>query len=149
MVGQPKIPPTPPGTSLAGKTAIITGGNSGLGLEAARQFLVLGISRVILACRSVAKAQNAVESLRADPEVAKHNPHAAIDVFELDLDDYKSGLRFAEKVKKEVPELDILLNNGGMAMVNFEQSKSGHERIMQGRYLLTRKRYLRYQPNNT
>lgn len=131
-MGQPKIPPTPAGTSLAGKTAIITGGNSGLGLEAARQYLILGAARVIIACRSVAKGKTAAESLRADRAVAKHNPDAVIDVFELDLDDYQSGLRFAQKVKNEVPELDILMNNGGMAIVKLELSKSGHERHMQG-----------------
>ncbi|KAM7205920.1 hypothetical protein V8F33_000750 [Rhypophila sp. PSN 637] len=130
-MGQPKIPPTPEGTSLAGKTIIVTGGNAGLGLEAARQYLILGAARLVLACRSVARAKEAVATLRADPEVAKHKPGAVIDVFELDLDDYQSGLRFAQKVKNEVPELDILMNNGGIATINYETSKTGHERHMQ------------------
>lgn len=130
-MGQPLIPPTPKGTSVAGKTIIITGGNAGLGLEAARQFLVLGCSHMILACRSLSKGQEAVSTLQADPAVKKANPDAQIDVFELDLDDYQSGLRFAQKVTTEVPSLDILLNNGGMTLMRYETSASGHERTMQ------------------
>ena len=129
------VPPTPAGTSLAGKTIIVTGGNAGLGFESARQFLVLGASRVILACRSLTKGREAVLALKADPSVAKFNPDAVIEVFELDLDDYNSGLRFSEQVKREVKELDILLNNGGMVAMSYKQSPGGHEQIMQGTYL--------------
>lgn len=132
-MGQPKIPPTPADTSLSGKTIIITGGNAGLGLEAARQFLILGAGRIILGCRSLARGDEAVATLRADPAVAKANPDAVIEVFELDLDDYKSGLHFAQKVKNEVSELDIILNNGGLTLLRYEKSKSGHERSMQGK----------------
>jgi NAD(P)-dependent dehydrogenase (short-subunit alcohol dehydrogenase family) len=130
-MGQPLIPPTPEGTNAAGKTIIITGGNAGLGLEAARQFLLLGCSRMILACRSVTRGQEAAASLRADPAIRKANPSAIVDVFELDLDDYMSGLRFAQQVTYSLTELDILLNNGGMASMRYETSASGHERTMQ------------------
>lgn len=131
-MGQPPIPPTPAGTSLSGKTAIITGGNAGLGYEAARQYLTLGASRVILACRSISRGQEAVSALLADPTVKESNPDALVEVFELDLDDYESGLRFSQKVKNEVKELDILLNNGGQVVLGYEKSKSNHERNMQG-----------------
>ncbi|PNP53756.1 hypothetical protein THARTR1_05880 [Trichoderma harzianum] len=117
-MGQPPIPPTPSEANVSGKTVIITGGNAGLGYDAARQYLTLGASRVILACRSIARGQEAVSSLRADPTVKTSNPDALIEVFELDLDDYQSGLRFAKKVKDEVKELDILLNNGGQIKQN-------------------------------
>ncbi|GAP88295.1 putative carbonyl reductase [Rosellinia necatrix] len=130
-MGQPPIPPTPVGTNLTGKTIIVTGGNAGIGYESARQFLELGASRVILACRSVSRGQEAVATLRADPVIKKVNPKAVIEVFELDLDDYQSGLEFANRVKREVEQLDLLLNNGGTAMLSYERSKSGHERMMQ------------------
>jgi len=128
---QPTIPPTPNDTHVTGKTIIITGGNSGLGFEAARQFLILGASRVILACRSLKKGEDALLALRADPQIAKTNAAAIIEAFELDLDDYQSGLRFANKVKSEVKELDILLNNGGIAVLRYQKGKSGHEQTMQ------------------
>ncbi|KAL7954616.1 hypothetical protein V8C34DRAFT_293799 [Trichoderma compactum] len=130
-MGQPPIPPTPNEANISGKTVIITGGNAGLGYDAARQYLTLGASRVILACRSIARGQDAVASLRGDPTVKTSNPDALIDVFELDLDDYQSGLRFSKKVKDEVKELDILLNNGGQVFLGYEKSKSNHERNMQ------------------
>lgn len=131
-MGQPPIPPTPGGSSASGKTIIITGGNAGLGYDAARQFLTLGASRIILACRSIARGQEAVSALRADPTVKTSNPNALIEVFELDLDDYQSGLRFSNRVKDEVKELDILLNNGAQYVLDYEKSKSKHERNMQG-----------------
>jgi NAD(P)-dependent dehydrogenase (short-subunit alcohol dehydrogenase family) len=133
MVGQARIPPTPAGTSMAGQTAIVTGGNSGLGFETARQFLTLQASRVIIVVRSASKGQEAISALRADPAVKAANPSAKVEAFLLDLEDYQSGLRFAQRVKKEVPELHVLLCNAGMNILRYETSKSGHEKVMQGK----------------
>jgi len=129
---QAKIPPTPSDLSLAGKTVIVTGANAGLGFEAARQYLILGASRLILACRTVGKGEEAISVLRADPQVKTSNPTAVIEAFELDLEDYQSGLRFAQRVKREVQELDILLNNAGIVVLSYRKTKSGHESTMQG-----------------
>jgi NAD(P)-dependent dehydrogenase (short-subunit alcohol dehydrogenase family) len=137
MVGQPRIPPTPAGTSMAGQTVIVTGGNSGLGFETARQFLTLQASRVIIVVRSESKGQEAISALRADPAVKAANPSAKVEAFLLDLEDYQSGLRFAQRVKKEVPELHVLLCNAGMNILRYETSKSGHEMVMQGKSLAT------------
>ncbi|KAE9371717.1 putative carbonyl reductase [Stipitochalara longipes BDJ] len=131
MIGQPRIPPTPAGTSMAGQTAIITGGNAGLGFETARQYLTLKASRVIITVRSESKGQEAISALRADPAVKASNPSAKIEAFILDLEDYQSALRFVQKVKKEVPELHILLCNAGMNIIKYEASKSGHEMVIQ------------------
>lgn len=125
-MGQSTIPPTPEGIDLTGKTIIITGGNAGLGYEAARQFLALNASRVILAVRSRTKGLEAASALKDT------YPAATVEVFDLDLDDYQSGLQFAQKVKTEVKELDILLNNGGVNIMSYQKSKSRHERVMQG-----------------
>jgi hypothetical protein len=133
MVGQASIPPTPTGTTLAGQTVLITGGNTGLGFETARQYLTLQATRVIITVRSESKGQEAISLLRADPAVQAANPSAKIDFFLLDLDDYQSGLRFCQKVKLEVPELDILLCNAGMNIMRFKAAKSGHEKVMQGK----------------
>jgi NAD(P)-dependent dehydrogenase (short-subunit alcohol dehydrogenase family) len=133
-MGQPLIPPLPAGTSLAGKTIIITGGNTGMGFEAARQSLTLQASRVIITVRSQSKSQEAISALRADPGVKAANPSAIIEGFILDLDDYQSGLEFARKVKREVLELDILLCNAGVNILSYQMSKSGHEKVMQGNF---------------
>ncbi|CAL5872354.1 uncharacterized protein PFLUO_LOCUS6618 [Penicillium psychrofluorescens] len=123
--------PIPPSQDLAGKTVIITGGNTGLGFEVARQTLLLQAARVIITARSPAKGADAVAALQANTEIQSANPAAQIEVFDLDLDDYQSGLRFCQKVKKQVPELDLLLCNGGTTLFEYEISKSGHERVMQ------------------
>ncbi|KAK0751730.1 hypothetical protein B0T18DRAFT_436004 [Schizothecium vesticola] len=90
---QTTIPPTPNDTHVTGKTIIIKGGRSGLVFEGARQFLLLGASRIILACRSAKRGQEAVSTLKADHQIAKTNLAAIIEAFELDLDDYQSGPR--------------------------------------------------------
>jgi short-subunit dehydrogenase involved in D-alanine esterification of teichoic acids len=136
MVGQTSIPPTPEGTTLAGQTVIISGGNAGLGHETARQYLTLQASRVIITVRSESKGREAISALRADPTVKATNPSAKIEAFLLDLDDYQSALYFCQKVKKEVSELNILLCNAGMNIVKFEASKSGHGMVMQGKFPL-------------
>ncbi|KAK0614764.1 hypothetical protein B0T14DRAFT_463325 [Immersiella caudata] len=128
---QASVPPTPGDANVNGKTIIVTGANSGLGFEAVRQFVLLGASRVILACRSLSRGQEAVVALRSDPEIEAHNASVVFDVFELDLNDYQSGLRFSKRVKEEVKELDILLNNGGISLLQWRKSESGHEQTMQ------------------
>ncbi|KAI6777790.1 uncharacterized protein J7T54_001399 [Emericellopsis cladophorae] len=128
---QPAIPPTPSGTTLVGQTVIVTGGNAGIGFEACRQLLLLGVSRLIVASRTVSNGQLAVSALRADGDVARQNPAAQLLVFQLDLADYASGLGFAQRVNKEVPELDILINNGGQVELRFETAPTGHEKNMQ------------------
>ncbi|KGO71512.1 Short-chain dehydrogenase/reductase SDR [Penicillium italicum] len=119
-MSQPSIPPTPASASVAGKTAIITGGNTGIGYEVARQLLLLKASRVIITVRSTSKGQEAVASLRAHPEVKKANPTATIEFFHLDLDDSQSGVEFAERVRAEVPELHLLICNGGVNLMSYE-----------------------------
>ncbi|KAG2418703.1 hypothetical protein HFD88_001804 [Aspergillus terreus] len=113
MMCQPFLPPPPEGVNFAGQTVLITGGNSGLGLETARQCLALQAKRVIITVRSEAKAQDALSTLRADPDVRGSNPDATLEAFILDLEDYQSAIDFVHKVKQEVAELDVLLCNAG------------------------------------
>jgi NAD(P)-dependent dehydrogenase (short-subunit alcohol dehydrogenase family) len=139
---QQPVPPTPSNANLAGKTIIVTGANSGLGFEAVKQFVLLGASRVILACRSLEKGREAIATLNADPEIKAKNPSVVLDAFELDLNSYESGLRFANRVKAEVKELDILLNNGGISLLHYQKSETGHEQTMQGgRHPLKKKNF--------
>ncbi|PWY93063.1 putative carbonyl reductase [Aspergillus sclerotioniger CBS 115572] len=130
-MGQPVIPPNPPRTSLEGKTCLITGANTGIGFETARQMLTLKASRVIITARDKSKGQHAVAALCQDPEVVAANPSARIEMFHLDLDDYHSGLALCDQVKREVPDLDVLLCNGGMNIMSYQESKNGHEQVMQ------------------
>ena len=131
---QATIDPTPEGTTVAGKTIIVTGGNAGLGLEAARQYLLLHASQLILAVRSVNKGNDAVKLLTTDPQVKAANPNASIRVVKLDLDDTASVYEFARKIKQELDALDILLLNGGVNIMSYETSTNGHERVIQVNY---------------
>lgn len=124
----------PKAASLAGKSVIVVGGNSGLGWEFARQAIILNAVRVIITARSEAKGHSAIVALRDDPEVEASNPKAKLDFRILDLDDYHSAYAFVHRVKDEEPELDILLCNGGVNLFKYQTSKSGHERVMQGKF---------------
>lgn len=130
--------------SLAGKTALITGGTNGLGLETAHQLLTQQVARIIISARDDARGAAAVVTLRRHVQElrsgkgSRPEPDADgagdVDVgyLLLDLNDYWSGLRFAQTVKREVPQLDVLLCNAGINTTAFRRSSSGHESTMQG-----------------
>lgn len=130
-MSKPQFMPLPAGTSLAGKTIIVTGGTSGLGLELARQALILKASRVVLSARDGEKGNAAIATLRADLEVQASNPDAKLDQIHLMLDHWDCTVMFVKKVYEQVPELDILVCNGGTNFFKYETSWAGHERLMQ------------------
>lgn len=132
-MGQIKIP-TPSSLDLSGKTIIVTGANRGMGLESARQYLVLHASRVILAVRTHSKGVAAAKYLSEDPIVKQANPIAQILIMELDLDDYESVSKFTKAVKETLDMVDIVLLNEGINIMSYQTSKSGHERVMQINY---------------
>ena len=94
-------------TSLQGKIALVTGANSGIGLETA-----LGLARagahVILACRSQAKAEQAMHS------ITQQAPTADLSYVQLDLASLASVHRASEQVLEQQPKLDLLINNAGV-----------------------------------
>ncbi|MGW8316597.1 MAG: oxidoreductase [Bacteroidales bacterium] len=105
---------------LKGKVIIVTGGNSGLGLESVKAFAMKGAD-VILATRSVQKGEEArIEILKAVPE-------GRIEVMELDLGDLKSVKGFASTFQKKYERLDVLLNNAGIMMSPYFRTKDGFE----------------------
>jgi NAD(P)-dependent dehydrogenase (short-subunit alcohol dehydrogenase family) len=106
---------------FSGKTVIVTGGNSGLGFHAVKAFAAKG-ARVILACRSLPKGE------LAKKQIFDHHPKSSITVMELDLTDLKSIHSFAEKIKKNFAQLDVLLNNAGIMMVPYGLTKDGFEK---------------------
>jgi hypothetical protein len=73
------IPPIPAGIDLAGKTALVTGSNGGLGLECARHFLKLRPSLLILAVRSLQKGEAAAVGLRRLDNDYRIEPYRLID----------------------------------------------------------------------
>ena len=94
-----------------GRRFVVTGANSGVGLETARALGAAGAS-VVLACRSVERGVEAARTLVGDVEVA-----------ELDLSDLASVRSFAD----QVGEVDVLVNNAGVMGMPFTRSTDGIE----------------------
>lgn len=107
-------------TSLKGKTIIVTGANSGIGLEAAKEFAKKG-ALLIMAVRNVEKGESARSS------ILQAYPHAEIDMMVLDLADLESIRTFANRFKTQYQTLDILVNNAGVMIPPHTKTKDGFE----------------------
>jgi NAD(P)-dependent dehydrogenase (short-subunit alcohol dehydrogenase family) len=105
---------------LTGKITIITGANSGIGYEAALALARKGAT-VIMACRSMGKAKQAVRKILSEVQGAK------LDLLNLDLSDLVSIRQFADEFKKKYNTLDILINNAGVMMPPYTKTKDGFE----------------------
>jgi NAD(P)-dependent dehydrogenase (short-subunit alcohol dehydrogenase family) len=97
---------------LTGRTAVVTGGNSGIGLIECRELAGHG-ARVILACRNQQKGRDAEAQIRRDLGAA--GDEARIEVRLLDLASLRSISEFAASFVVDHPEgLDLLVNNAGV-----------------------------------
>ncbi|KAJ6006240.1 short-chain dehydrogenase/reductase [Penicillium sp. IBT 35674x] len=102
------VTPPVPAYDFGGQTMIITGGNRGIGFEAARHLLKLNAKRVILAVRSVQRGQDAAEELEIST-----GRSGSVQVEELDMASHESVKAFAMRME-EVDRLDTVLLNAGM-----------------------------------
>ncbi|KAI8712731.1 Short-chain dehydrogenase/reductase [Fusarium sp. LHS14.1] len=118
---------TPPflQTSFSGKTVIVTGGNSGLGREAARHIVRLGASRVIIAGRN----PDALEETRQDIIATTGSSPEVIDTWQLDLCSYESVVSFAKRASTELSRLDIVLENAGRSTTVFRMEEQDESTI--------------------
>jgi NAD(P)-dependent dehydrogenase (short-subunit alcohol dehydrogenase family) len=106
---------------LTGRLIIVTGANSGIGFEAARELTRHG-AHVVLACRNRDKAQAALDEIRAEI------PDAAVEIMLLDLASLASVRQFAEAFRAEHSRLDVLVNNAGIMMVPYGTTEDSFER---------------------
>jgi NAD(P)-dependent dehydrogenase (short-subunit alcohol dehydrogenase family) len=103
-----------------GRTVLVTGANSGLGLRTAEVLSGKG-ARVLLACRSPERGQRALERVLA------HGGKA--ELVELDLADLSSVRRAAQTVRESTGDaLDVLVNNAGVMAVPLGRTTDGFER---------------------
>jgi NAD(P)-dependent dehydrogenase (short-subunit alcohol dehydrogenase family) len=103
-----------PKSSFSGQTVIITGSNTGLGLEAARHIARLGASKVILACRTISKGQTAAANITS----SEHLTSDRVEVWELDLSSYESVKAFGQRVQ-QLDRLDAFIQNAGILTAQY------------------------------
>jgi NAD(P)-dependent dehydrogenase (short-subunit alcohol dehydrogenase family) len=104
---------------LDGKRAVVTGANSGLGLETAWMLASRGAS-VVMACRSPERAASALEVVR------QRAANAEISTVALDLASLKS-VRNAAATLREGKPIDILVNNAGVMALPLRRTEDGFE----------------------
>ncbi|MHC3439131.1 oxidoreductase [Natrialbaceae archaeon A-gly3] len=101
-----------------GRTIVVTGANSGIGLEAARELARNGAT-VIMACRSVERGKEAAADIRREV------PDADLRVEACDLGDLESVASFADRLGDE--RIDVLVNNAGTMAIPRSETADGFE----------------------
>jgi len=105
---------------LSGRLVVVTGANSGLGLQTARGLAQAG-ARVVMACRDLRRAQAAAETLRDE------SPAGALEVAALDLASLASVRDFAKGFAEREGCLDVLVNNAGVMAIPRRSTADGFE----------------------
>ncbi|KAM7403793.1 hypothetical protein PAMA_004295 [Pampus argenteus] len=127
-----KLPKCKSSAKLHGKTAIITGANTGIGKTTALDLARRG-ARVILACRDRLRAEAAVQ------EIIRESGNNQVIFMQLDLASLKSVRSFAENFLRSESRLDLLINNAGL--MNGGKTEDGFGMIFGvnhlGHFLLT------------
>jgi NAD(P)-dependent dehydrogenase (short-subunit alcohol dehydrogenase family) len=108
------------GVDLTGKTAIVTGANSGIGFETARALAAAG-ARVIVTARDPAKVDETLAQLR------EQVPHARFEGVAMELGSLASVRAAADKLAALAPKLDLLINNAGIMFAPFGRTEEGFE----------------------
>lgn len=115
------------------KVVVVTGGNTGIGKEAARELSRMG-AKVAIACRDQEKARAAAQEI----EKETGNP---VRTFALDLAEFASIRAFAAEVLAAFPRIDVLLLNAGLFLGDRRETREGFEATFGinhlGHFLLT------------
>lgn len=106
---------------MQGRTVVVTGGNSGIGLETAEALAGMG-ARVIVTARNADKGRAAVAGI-----VRRLGGHAQVQLVVFDLADLSSVRRGADEVLEQAPRLDVLVNNAGVVLSERQVTVDGFE----------------------
>lgn len=110
------LPIVPKGCT--GQTFIVSGSNTGIGLEAAKHFVRLGAARVIIAVRSASKGEAAKDTIESAT-----GRTGVVEVWPLDLASNDSIRAFAKRASTELDRIDAVLENAGVAFAEFTQAE--------------------------
>jgi NAD(P)-dependent dehydrogenase (short-subunit alcohol dehydrogenase family) len=105
---------------LSGRTALVTGANTGLGLQTCRVLAARG-AHVVLACRNLDKAGHAAS------QIAAAFPGAGTSTVRLDLTSQAGVRSAAGEIRARFPHLDLLINNAGVMEVPGQRTEDGFE----------------------
>jgi NAD(P)-dependent dehydrogenase (short-subunit alcohol dehydrogenase family) len=119
---------------MSGRVILITGGNTGIGKEAAVGLASLG-ARVVITSRNEERGRAARE------EIAERSGRDTVDVMPLDLASFRSIRSFAADVLGRFDRLDVLVNNAGLILRRRAETEEGFEETFGvnhlGHFLLT------------
>jgi NAD(P)-dependent dehydrogenase (short-subunit alcohol dehydrogenase family) len=122
------------GRDLDGRTIIVTGGNSGIGKEAAAELAAVG-AQVVIAARNRAKGEAALV------EIKERTGSDRVELADLDLASMASIRAFADAFLASHDRLDVLLNNAGLTLRRRSETLDGFETTFGvnhlGHFLLT------------
>jgi retinol dehydrogenase-12 len=104
-----------PTKDFSGETIIVTGSNTGLGLEAARHLSRLNAALIILAVRNTDKGEAAKKEIL----LSTGRPQTSIEVWQLDMQSYESIRAFCTRAEI-LPRLDAILENAGISTKYFK-----------------------------
>jgi len=104
----------------SGRTFVVTGANSGIGLQAVRVLAARG-AKVVMACRNLDKAEGARQRVLAE------TPAADLHIEALDLADLDSVRSCADRVLASCPTVDVLVNNAGIMAIPRRETAQGFE----------------------
>jgi retinol dehydrogenase-12 len=112
-----------PKKAFTGQTIIVTGSNTGMGLEAARHLVGLDAAKVILAVRNIQKGEAAKKSIEESEKRL-----GVVEVWELDLSKYDSVKAFAKRAES-LERLDVVVENAGIYEFSFVMAEEDEQTI--------------------